>query len=182
MIPTLEQTSSSVEYNWESRNKPLHLVLSAKSLQSAPPLCDPLGTAAHKVPLSMGFSRKEYWSRLPFLSPGDLPNPQIEPRSPALGADSLPAEPWGKPKNTGGDPPDPGIEPGSPCRQILYQLSYQGSLDLESILFWPWCQDNSMEKEKFFPTNGTETTGYLWAEEWIWTCTLHHIQKVFKVY
>ena len=120
MIPTLEQTSSSVEYNWESRNKPLHLVLSAKSLQSAPPLCDPLGTAAHKVPLSMGFSRKEYWSRLPFLSPGDLPNPQIEPRSPALGADSLPAEPWGKPKNTGGDPPDPGIEPGSPCRQILY--------------------------------------------------------------
>ena len=49
----------------------------------------------------MGFSRPEDWSGLPFPSPGDLPNPAIEPRSPALQADSLPAEPPGKPKNTG---------------------------------------------------------------------------------
>ena len=41
------------------------------------------------------------WSGQPFPSPGDLPNPGIEPRSPALWADSLPAEPQGKPKNTG---------------------------------------------------------------------------------
>ena len=41
------------------------------------------------------FSRPEYWSRLPCPSPGDLPNPGIEPRSPALQADSLPAEPQG---------------------------------------------------------------------------------------
>ena len=46
-------------------------------------------------PLSMGFSRREYWSGLPFLSPGDLPNPGIEPRSPTLQADSLPSEPPG---------------------------------------------------------------------------------------
>ena len=46
----------------------------------------------------MGFSRPEYWSRLPFPSPGDLPNPGIEPRSPALEADSLPTELQGKPK------------------------------------------------------------------------------------
>ena len=45
----------------------------------------------------MGFSRQEYWSGLPFPSPGDLPDPGIEPRSPALQADSLPAEPPGKP-------------------------------------------------------------------------------------
>ena len=45
---------------------------------------------------SMGFSRQEYWSRLPFPSSGDLPNLGIEPRSPALQADSLPAEPQGK--------------------------------------------------------------------------------------
>ena len=45
----------------------------------------------------MGFSRQEYWSGLPFLSPGDLPNPGIEPRSPALEADTLPTEPPGKP-------------------------------------------------------------------------------------
>ena len=47
--------------------------------------------------LSIGFSRPDYWSGQPFPSPGDLPNPGIEPRSPALQADSLPAEPPGKP-------------------------------------------------------------------------------------
>ena len=46
------------------------------------------GTAAHQAPPSMGFSRQEYWSGLPFLSPGDLPDPGIEPRSPALQADA----------------------------------------------------------------------------------------------
>ena len=45
----------------------------------------------------MGFSRPEYWSGKPFPSPGDLPNPGIKPRSPALQVDSLPAEPPGKP-------------------------------------------------------------------------------------
>ena len=49
----------------------------------------------------MEFSKPEYWSGSPFPAPGDLPNPGIEPRSPALQADSLPAEPPGKPKNTG---------------------------------------------------------------------------------
>ena len=49
-------------------------------------------TVAHQAPLSMGFSRQEYWSGLPFPSPGDLPYPAIEPRSPALQADSLPNE------------------------------------------------------------------------------------------
>ena len=42
-----------------------------------------------QAPLSMGFSRQEYWGRLPFASPGDLPNPGVEPGSPALQADSL---------------------------------------------------------------------------------------------
>ena len=45
----------------------------------------------------MGFSRQEYWSGLPFPSPGDLSNPEIEPRSPTLQADALPSEPPGKP-------------------------------------------------------------------------------------
>ena len=49
-------------------------------------------TVAHQAPLSMGFSRQEYWSGLPFPSPGDLPNPGVEPKSPALQADSLPTE------------------------------------------------------------------------------------------
>ena len=50
-----------------------------------------------QAPLSMGFSRQEYWSKLPFPSPGDLPDPGIEPGCPALQADSLPSEPPGKP-------------------------------------------------------------------------------------
>ena len=54
-------------------------------------------TVAYQAPLSMGFSRQEYWSGLPFPSPGDLPDPGIEPRSPALEADALTSEPPGKP-------------------------------------------------------------------------------------
>ena len=52
-----------------------------------------LWTVAHQAPLSMGFSRQGYWSGLPFPSPGDLPDPGIEPRSPTLEADALPSEP-----------------------------------------------------------------------------------------
>ena len=61
-----------------------------KVAQSCPTLRDRHG-------LSMEFCRPEYWSEYPFPSPGDLPNPQIKP---ALHADSLPAEPQAKPKNT----------------------------------------------------------------------------------
>ena len=55
-------------------------------------------TVAHQAPLSMGLSRQEYWSGLPFPSPGDLPEPGIKPWSPALQADSLLSESPGKPK------------------------------------------------------------------------------------
>ena len=51
-----------------------------------------------QAPLSMEFSRQEYWSALPCLSPGIFPDPGIEPRSPTLHADSLPSEPPGKPQ------------------------------------------------------------------------------------
>ena len=53
---------------------------------------------AHQAPLSLGFSRQEYWSGLPFPSPGDLPDPGIQLGSPALQAVSLPTEPPGKPQ------------------------------------------------------------------------------------
>ena len=64
--------------------------------KSCPTLVAPW-TVARQAPLSMGFSRKEYWSGLPFPSPRDLPDPGNEPGSPALQADSLPPELWGKP-------------------------------------------------------------------------------------
>ena len=53
-------------------------------------------TVAHQAPPSMEFSRPEYWRGLPFPSPGDLPDPGIEPGSPALPADALPSEPPGR--------------------------------------------------------------------------------------
>ena len=57
-----------------------------------------LRTIGHQAPMSMGFSRQEYWSRLPFSSPGNPVNPGIEPTSPvspALQVDSLPLHHWG---------------------------------------------------------------------------------------
>ena len=54
-------------------------------------------TVTSQTPLSMGFSRQEYWSGLPFPSPEDLPDPGIKPRSPALQAEALTSEPSGKP-------------------------------------------------------------------------------------
>ena len=52
----------------------------------------------YQAPVSIGFSRQDYWSGLPFPSPGDLPNPGTKPRSPALKADALPSEPPEKPR------------------------------------------------------------------------------------
>ena len=63
-------------------------------------ISDPFVTpwaAALQAPLPTGFCRQEYWVGLPFPSPGDLPNPGIEPGSPALQVDSLPPKPPGKP-------------------------------------------------------------------------------------
>ena len=81
----------------------------------------------------MEFYRPEYWSVLPFPSPGDLPNPKMEPRSPALQVDFLPAELHGRPKSTGvgnlsllwgiflTQESNQGL---LRCRRTLYQLSY----------------------------------------------------------
>ena len=52
-------------------------------------LCDPMDCVAYQVSLSMGFSRQDYWSGLPFASPGDIPDPGIEPRSPASNPNPL---------------------------------------------------------------------------------------------
>ena len=86
----------------------------------------------------MGFSSQEDGSGLPLPSPEDFPNPGIEPRSPTSQADSLLAEPQGKPKSTGvgnlsllqGILPTQELNQGLlHCRRVLYQLSYEGSPD-----------------------------------------------------
>ena len=75
---------SSDSYTHGSEVKVIHSVM---SLLFATPW-----TVAHQAPLFLGFSRQEYWSGLPIPSTGDLPDPGIEPESPELWADSLPAE------------------------------------------------------------------------------------------
>ena len=76
-----------------------HACVRAQSLQSCLTLCDPMDSKALQAPLSMGFSRQEYWSRLPCPSPGDVPDPGIELSlaSPALQVDSLPLSHQGSP-------------------------------------------------------------------------------------
>ena len=95
-----------------------------------------LWAIACQAPLSMGILRQEYRSGLPCPPPGDLPNPGIEPRSPTLQVDSLLSDSPGKHKNSGVGSLSllQGIFPNQEsnldllhCRQILNQLSYQGS-------------------------------------------------------
>ena len=110
-------------------------VLCAQSLSRVQLFVTPW-TTAHQAPLSMGFSRQEYWRGLPCPPPGDLPHPGIKPRSPALQANSLPSEPPGKPKNTRMGRlsllqqiflTQESTWDFLHCRQILYQLSSQGT-------------------------------------------------------
>ena len=78
-----------------------------------------LWTVARQAPLSMGFSRQEYWSGLPFPSPADLPNPGIKPISPvspALQVDALLLNHWGEPGNT--------IKPTENERKMSTPLNY----------------------------------------------------------
>ena len=79
-------------------------------------------TVAYQASPSMGFSRQEYWSGLPFPSPGDLPDPGIEPRSPASWADAVTSEPPGKPNED-------------------FMLISQGTL--LNALWWPKTEGNS---------------------------------------
>ena len=89
----------------------------AKLLQLCLTLCDPM-TIAHQAPLSRGFSRQEYWSGLPFLPPGGLPNPRIEPMSlvfPALAGEFFTTQACRK-----------------PMESIVSPLKSQGVWDAES--------------------------------------------------
>ena len=85
---------SKVPYLYKEYHLNLHLCV--QSHFSSIGLFATLWIAAYQALLSMGFSRQEYWSGLPFPSPGDLPNPGIKPRSPTLQADTLTSVPPGK--------------------------------------------------------------------------------------
>ena len=114
--------TSSKEYRYP-------ICMKVKVTQSRLTLCDPVDYTVH------GILQARILEWVPFPSPGNLPNPGIRPWSLELQADSLPAEPQGKPKNTGVGSlsllqwifPTQGSDWGIlHCRQILYQLSYRG--------------------------------------------------------
>ena len=93
ILLTSESLKMTLAYTW-------HLVKwSEVKLLSHVRLFATTGTVAYKAPLSMEFSRQEYWSGLPLPSPGDLPDPGIKRGSPALQADSSLSEPPGKPQD-----------------------------------------------------------------------------------
>ena len=96
MEPQSHVPGPLVSWGWSQNQHPTRtreLVVLVRSVvsDSATP-----GTVAHQAPLSMGFPRQEYWSRLPFPSPGDLSNPGIEPASPALAGGFFTTEPPGE--------------------------------------------------------------------------------------
>ena len=82
----------------------------------------------------MGFSRQEYWSGLPFPPPGDLPDPGIKLRSPALQADSLPSEPPGNPKSHGV------ATPQKDCAKDFYYFDHQDWALLSQKPLLPLCR------------------------------------------
>ena len=98
-------TLRSLHQAWKQR---LSSIFESESevAQSCPTLCDPVDCSLHQASPSLGFSRQEYWSGLPFPSPWDLPHPGIEPRSQGQ---------------------NPGLPP---YRKTLYPLSHQGSYSI----------------------------------------------------
>ena len=133
-------------------------------------VCEPLSrvwlfatpwTVAYQVPLSMGFSRQEYWSGLPFSSLGDLPNPGIELQSSALQVDSLLSEPSGKlPKNHN---PSQIMRKTSnkPNLGTFYKIRDQYSRLLRS---WKTRKDRSSHKPK--DTEFTQQVQPMWSPKW----------------
>ena len=100
IVTTVESKTSTVFQKSLWKSGPFSIPVSKWKWKwchsSCPTLLTPW-TVAYQAPLSMGFPRQEYWSGLPFPSPGDLPNPGIESKSLTLQADALTSEPSGKP-------------------------------------------------------------------------------------
>ena len=103
-------------------------------------------TVAHQASLSMGFSRHEYWSGLPFSSPGDLPDPGIESWFPSLQADYLPSEPPGKSREAASLISHLHLTPGFPGGTVIKNLpANAGDARDSGLIPWirkiPWSRD-----------------------------------------
>ena len=121
-------------------------------------------TAAYQAPLSMEFSRQEYWSGLPFPSPGDLSNPGIEPGSPARQADAVPSQP----------PGDSGKEPACNAGDIRDVVSipgsgrYPGGRNGNALQYS--CLENCMDRRTWQPTVLGVAKSHTWLT-WLSTHT-----------
>ena len=111
-------------------------------------------TVGRQAPLSMGFSRQEYWNGLPCLSPGDFPHPGIEPRSPTLQADSLPSDPPGKTHVT---------LCAIKCFASMIKLKILSLGHHPGIFRWIQCNHKGSSK-------GKRETGESGKEMWRWLC------------
>ena len=114
-------------------------------------------TVACQTPLSMGFSRQEYWSGLPFPSPGDLPDPGIRPGYPAWQADSLPFELLGKPSvGEDAEKREPLVHRGGTSRMWVGAATMENSMEVgqntKNRTVWP----------------GNFTSGYLRKQTLVW--------------
>ena len=125
-------------------------------------------TVARQVPLFMEFSRQEYWSGLPFPSPGYIPNPGIEPRSPALQVDSLLSESPGKPSEP----------PGSPAREETYILILRETekltMEFQWKMFAPWKKSYDKPRQHiknqrhYFANKGPYGQSYGFSSSHVW--------------
>ena len=143
------------------------LMVKVKVAQLCLTLCDPVDC------IVLGILQARILEWVAFPSPGDLPNLGIEPRSPTMQADSIPAEPQGKAKNTGvgslsllqGILPTQELNRGLlHCRQILYQLSYGGKLtpfNLDYFAFYNWVVVGDLGSVPELGRSPGEGKGYL---------------------
>ena len=113
-------------------------------------------TVARQAPLSVGFSRREYWSGLPFTSPGDLPDPGVEPGSSVLQADSLPLSHWGSPDSCWGNFQATFTVPRSEdylvlpqCRRKVVPITITRTFGITrcDVKLWSWSLTPSLKKK-----------------------------------
>ena len=157
-----------------------------KVAQLCPTLCDPVDYTVH------GILQVRILEWVAFPSPGDLPNPGIEPRFPELQAASLPAEPPGNPKNTGVGslsllqwifPTQESNRGLLHCRRIPYQLSYQGAISKESAFNAGDVRDaapsagrgDPLEEEMAIPSSNSRLESPMC--EGTWPVTVHGLAK-----
>ena len=133
-------------------------------------------TVAHQTPLSMGFSRQEYWSGLPYPPPGDLPNPGVKPRSPSLQVDFLPSEPPGNPR----------VLKNYAKSTLLMPYKWNNKTWMTEHLFTTWLTEylspllrHRAQKKRFLSKYYSLLTMHLVTQELWWKCMTSLINVVF---